>query len=204
MNKICLDLTALFFYSCIHAGGNYRNKQQMDLKKLIKTKDFLEKMSHSIELIIWKNFPQLSRQEKEDVEQEVKLKIWRMIAHGKKIKNLRSYLWKVVYTTTLDVIDEKMKVLPFDTVMESNSPNPISQLDIQPAESVMEKKEWEAMFEKALNTLIQNRRIVIKLYLTGMNIKEIADFLGWSESKANHLYYRGLKDLKEKLKNVKK
>ena len=176
----------------------------MDLKKLIQTKDFLEKMAHSIELIIWKNSPQLSHQEKEDIAQEVKLKIWRMISRGKKIKNLRSYVWRVVYTTTLDMIDEKMNILPYDSVKEAYNANPISRLDIQSAESFMEKKEWESMFEKALNTLAQNRRIVIKLHLTGMNVKEIADFLDWTESKVNHLYYRGLKDLKEKLKNIRK
>ena len=175
----------------------------MDLKKLIKTKDFIEKMSKSIELIIWKNFPQLSRQEREDVEQEVKLKIWRMVSGGKKIKNLKSYLWRVVYTTTLDMIDEKMNILPFDSVMEEQGANPISRLDIRFSESLMERKEWESMFERALHSLVQNRRIVIKLYLTGMNVKEIAGFLGWTESKVNHLYYRGLSDLKKQLKDIK-
>jgi len=203
-NKIYLDLSALFIYICIRVRGNRCNKSQMDLKKLIKTKKFIEEMSRSIELIIWKNFPQLSRQEKEDVEQEVKLKIWRMVSRGKKIKNLRSYLWKVVYTTTLDMIDEKMNILPFDTVMKAYGANPISQLDIQLSKSLMEKKEWESIFKKALNSLARNRRIIIKLYLTGMNVKEIADFLGWTESKVNHLYYRGLKDLKKQLKDFKK
>ena len=192
----------LYFFIFVSALGEIAAQKQMDLKKLIKTKDFLEKMSNSIELIIWKNFPQLSSQEKEDIAQEVKLKIWRMASRGKKIKNLRSYLWKVVYTTTIDIIDERMNVLPFDSVKETHNANPISQLDIHSAESFMEKKEWESMFEKALNTLAQNRRIVIKLYLTGMNVKEIADFLGWSESKVNHLYYRGLKDLKKQFKDL--
>ena len=203
-DEIYLDLSALFFYICIRVRGNRCNKSQMDLKKLIKTKKFIEEMSRSIELIIWKNFPQLSRQEKEDVEQEVKLKIWRMVSRGKKIKNLRSYLWKVVYTTTLDMIDEKMNIISFDTVMKAYGANPISQLDIQLSKSLMEKKEWESIFKKALNSIARNRRIVIKLYLTGMNVKEIADFLGWTESKVNHLYYRGLNDLKKQLKDFKK
>jgi DNA-directed RNA polymerase specialized sigma24 family protein len=36
-----------------------------------------------------------------------------------------------------------------------------------------------------------------------MNIKEIADFLGWSKSKVNHLYYRGLEDLRKRINKVK-
>ncbi|MFX1514252.1 MAG: hypothetical protein ACFFCQ_16885, partial [Promethearchaeota archaeon] len=64
-----------------------------DLDKLI------EDISRSIERIIWKNFPGLSSNGKADISQEVSLKIWKAISSGKNIKNLRSYLWKVVYTT---------------------------------------------------------------------------------------------------------
>jgi DNA-directed RNA polymerase specialized sigma24 family protein len=102
------------------------------------------------------------------------------------------------------MIDEKMNTLPFDNVKEAQGANPISRLDMRFSESLLEKKEWESIFEKALNSLVQNRRIVIKLYLTGMNVKEIADFLDWTESKVNHLYYRGLNDLKKKLKDFRK
>lgn len=176
----------------------------MELKKLIKTKQFIEEMSESIQYIIWKNFPQILREEKEDITQEVKLKIWRMASRGKKIKNLKSYLWKVVYTTALDMINERMNNLSFNGLMEANSTNPISQLNIIPSESLIEKKELKLIIEKALNSLSQNRRMVIKLCLAGMDLNEIADFLDWTKSKVNHLYYRGLGDLKEKLKELKK
>ncbi|NOR52691.1 MAG: sigma-70 family RNA polymerase sigma factor [Candidatus Aminicenantes bacterium] len=176
----------------------------MELKKLIKTQQFIEEMSKSIEHIIWKNFPQISREEREDITQEVKLKIWKMASRGKKIKNLRSYLWKVVYTTALDIINKRMNTVPFDAVMKADNTNPFSQLNIASSEALIEKKELRIIITKALNSLPQNRRIVIKLYLTGMNLHEIADFLNWNKSKVNHLYYRGLGDLKEKLKELKK
>jgi hypothetical protein len=43
----------------------------MELKNLIKTGQFLEEMSKSIERINWKSFPQLSREERKDISQRL-------------------------------------------------------------------------------------------------------------------------------------
>ena len=62
----------------------------MDLEILLKTKTFLEDMSVSIRNILRANFPEMSREEKEDIDNEVKMKLWKKAAGGKKIDNLRS------------------------------------------------------------------------------------------------------------------
>lgn len=177
---------------------------KMELKKLIKTRQFLDEMSKSIEHIIWKSFPQLSREEREDISQEVKLKIWRKVSRGRKIDNLKSYLWRLVYTTCLDIINGRMNTLPTSVQMKVDDPKIVPQVNMDPVELLIEKKELTSIIENALGPLSQNRRMVIKLYLAGMKIDEIADFLGWTRSKVNHLYYRGLSELKKRLKKLKK
>jgi RNA polymerase sigma factor (sigma-70 family) len=173
----------------------------MELKKLIKTREFIEETSSSIEHIILKNFPRLSAQEREDIGQEVKLKIWKKVLRGRKIGNLRSYLWKVAYTTALDMINERIEAIPLDEALEAMSLNLFSKLEIAPPESSLDKKESESAIEKSLNSLSESRKMVIKLYLAGMELKEIPGFLGWTRSKVDHLFYRGLGDLKKKLKS---
>ncbi|MCP2520879.1 RNA polymerase sigma factor, partial [SCandidatus Aminicenantes bacterium Aminicenantia_JdfR_composite] len=172
----------------------------MDLKKFIKTKQFVEEISNSIKVILLKTFPEITREEKEDIAQEVKLKIWKMISSGKKIKNLKSYLWKVVYTTALDIIKERENKVSLEKLIVNNKSNPLSQFEIITSKSTLNKKELKLIMQKAINSLPQNRRVVIKLHLAGMSFEEMAEFLKWSENKVRHLYYRGLKDLKEKLK----
>ncbi len=172
----------------------------MDLKKLIKTEKFIKNISNSIKIILLKTFPEITREEKEDIAQEVKLKIWKMISSEKKIENLRSYLWRVVYTTALDIISERMKNISLENMNKINEFNPISRLEITPDKSLIKRKELKLTIEKAINSLSQDRRIVIKLYLTGMSLDEIAKFLNWSKNRVRHLFYKGLKDLKEKLK----
>jgi len=82
----------------------------MDLESLFGTREFLDELSVSIRNIILSSFPNLTSQEKEEVDIDVKLKLWKKVARGKKIDNLRSYLWRVVYTTALDVIAERRTI----------------------------------------------------------------------------------------------
>ncbi len=175
----------------------------MDFEKIVRTEKFLEEISVAIRNILLAQFPELTRQDKEDIDHEVKLKIWRKLARGKKISNLRSYLWKVVYTTALDVTGEKLNVVSLENCGEREGKEEISSQKMLSPESLMKKKETELMIEKALNTLSEKRKAVLKLHLSGKNIKQIAAFLGWRENQVRHLLYRGLGDLKEKLKEQK-
>jgi DNA-directed RNA polymerase specialized sigma24 family protein len=53
---------------------------------------------------------------------------------------------------------------------------------------------------RSLNELKGSRRYVIDLYLSGLELDEIAQLQKWSKGKTNNLFYRGLKDLKKRLK----
>ncbi|MDH4273173.1 MAG: hypothetical protein OEW18_14460, partial [Candidatus Aminicenantes bacterium] len=92
----------------------------MDLETLLKTKTFLGDISVSIRNILLASFPEMSREEKEDIDNEVKMKLWKKAAGGKKIDNLRSYLWRVVYTTALDLIGERMPYLSLETLIAAS------------------------------------------------------------------------------------
>jgi RNA polymerase sigma-70 factor (ECF subfamily) len=172
----------------------------MTLKKKFQTEEFLNKISHQIQVIFYKKFPHFSSGDQEDIAQEVKLKIWKMIQSGRKINNLESYLWKVVYTTTLDMVDQKMQTVPLEKDMTPALSNPLLGDDVFTQEKDLEKKQVRERVFSAIESLSQKRRIVMKLHLTGMNVREIAEFLNWSESRVNHLYYRGRKSMKKILK----
>jgi len=169
----------------------------MELEDLLKDVHFLGKISASIRNIICGNFPQTTAGEREDIDQEVKLKLWRLATGGKKIGNIRSYLWRVVYTTALDVISKRLNSMPFEEALETEHLWLSDRLDLLPPDRLMEKRELKGMIESAVESLPEKRRLVIKLYLTGMGIEDAAAFLGWSENKVRHLLYRGLHELRE-------
>ena len=168
----------------------------MDLENALRAGRFLDDISLSVKKIIFANFPHLSAEERKDIDQEVKLKLWKMAYNGKNIRNIRSYLWRMVYTTALDVIGQRLNGMSFGD--HDNGENVLlsERLDLGSPEQLMEKSELKSMVERAVESLPEKRRLVVKLHLTGMGIEETAEFLAWSENKVRHLLYRGLADLK--------
>ncbi|MFH1943431.1 MAG: sigma-70 family RNA polymerase sigma factor [bacterium] len=158
---------------------------------------FIRNISQYIRLIFAKKFPELSSTQQEDIAQEVQIKIWRQLQKGRKIRHIKSYLWKVVSTTTLDMLNKELDCSPLNgDLSESNLGSEyFTKLDI--TADHIEKKAKLSIFKNNLEKLSRNKRIVIKLYLTGRNIREIAEFLNWGESQVNHLFYRGRDELKE-------
>ncbi|MFC2166752.1 RNA polymerase sigma factor [Acidobacteriota bacterium] len=174
----------------------------MEIKKLSQFEKSIDEIINSIKYIIWRNFPELPGEEKEDIAQEIHLKLWKMISSGRKIHNLRSYLWKAVHTTAIDIICKKINNMDIDARVHPNQNEEFSSNNFLLQELSINDKDSKFILEKAIKSLSQNRRIVIKLRLLGMNIREMAELLGWTESKANHLYYRGLEDLEGILKSL--
>ena len=172
----------------------------MDLETLLKTKTFLGDISVSIRNILLASFPEMSREEKEDIDNEVKMKLWKKAAGGKKIDNLRSYLWRVVYTTALDLIGERMPYLSLETLIAaSEREDRASEKIVSPVSSVQER-EHRLILNRVLDSLPERRRAVLFLHLEGMDIAQIAARLQWRENQVRHLLYRGLADIKGALK----
>ena len=60
----------------------------MELEDLLKAGPFLDEVSLSVKKIIFANFPCLTEEEREEIGQDVKLKLLKMASRGKKIGNL--------------------------------------------------------------------------------------------------------------------
>lgn len=171
----------------------------MDLESLLKTKKFLDELSVSIRNILLASFPNLTSQEKEEVDLEVKLKLWKNAARGKKIDNLRSYLWRVVYTTALDLIAERKDYLPIDNIMRAAEGDKNVLAELISPEHAFDAQEYRSRLEDAVESLPERRKAVARLYLSGQGIPVIAAGLGWRENQVRHLLYRGLGEIRKKM-----
>jgi DNA-directed RNA polymerase specialized sigma24 family protein len=61
-------------------------------------------------------------------------------------------------------------------------------------------KELGEQVEAALQSIAPSRRPVVRMYLAGYGTTEIGELLGWTEAKARNLVYRGLADLRSRLR----
>jgi RNA polymerase sigma factor (sigma-70 family) len=172
---------------------------QNNSKKYDSLFSLIDESSKLIERFIWNHFPHLDHPDKEDITQEVKIKILKLLKSGRKIGNLKSYIQRVVYTTALDAISKNTAENLRDKKVELNLANHLSEFNIIKPEQMIEEKRINQILYEAINSLSQNRRIVVKMHLKGLNVREIAEHLGWSISRVNHLFYRGIEDLRKKI-----
>jgi RNA polymerase sigma factor (sigma-70 family) len=140
-----------------------------------------------------------------DIEQEARLRLWRALQSEREIENLTSYLYRIAVTATLDAI-RRVKAKREDQLLlaeeEEEEPGEPHRLMAGPEHApdlLAERRLVVRKVEAALARLPENRRRAVGLHLEGMTKQEIGDLLGWTESKARNLVYRGLQDLREQL-----
>lgn len=164
--------------------------------------EIIDSATRTIRSVLVRHFSDLPLQDREDIEQEIRIKVWKLLASGKSVEHLTLYIRRMVYSIAVDYIrtarrkkprmkfkkDEEAVVF-MTRAPESDSP-----------EYRIRYKEIKNEVEQAIDSLMENRKKVIKLHILGMNIEEIAYFLQWSTNKVRHLLYRGLEDLRARLK----
>jgi RNA polymerase sigma-70 factor (ECF subfamily) len=171
----------------------------MELEHALKAERFLDEISLSVKKIIFANFPGLSDEDKEEIDQDVKLKILSMAARGKKIANLRSYVWKMVYSTALDVIAARSRALCLEDVPRSRRSALEAYIDVLSPEFLFEEKELQVLVGRAIDGLPSRRRAAVLCHLQGLSLEETAVHLGEGLNAARHLVYRGLADVRERI-----
>ncbi len=122
-----------------------------------------------------------------------------MASRGKKIGNLRSYIWKMVYSAALDVINERIPAVCLDDQQESGAAPLEAYVDTLSPEYLFQEKELLALTEKAIDALPRRRRTAVLLHLQGLSLEEMALYLGESMATVRHLLYRGLGEVKARL-----
>jgi RNA polymerase sigma-70 factor, ECF subfamily len=147
----------------------------------------------------------------DDIEQDARVRLWRAIEAEREINFHGSYIYKIVISVTINAIrrakarrEEQLRLVWDDEDENAAEVKPIipaAGAESSP-EAQAEREEMLRKVEEAMARLPESRRLAVGLHLKGMTTDEIADLMGWSEPKARNLVYRGLKDLRSKLRNA--
>jgi RNA polymerase sigma-70 factor (ECF subfamily) len=134
----------------------------------------------------------------DDILQEIKIKIWKILHYEKKITNYSSYIKKIVDSS---VIDQFRKFKREEGIyLHEKSKHIAEQNNAYASDFLYVEMDIKDIIGRAVEGLIETRRKVVKLYLLNMSIEEIALYFNWSKDKTRNLLYRGLSDLKKILK----
>jgi RNA polymerase sigma-70 factor (ECF subfamily) len=144
----------------------------------------------------------------DDIQQEVRIKLWKAFQKDLEIKDYASYIHRIAFTTTIDAI-RRVKARKEEQFFTANAADESSNrtninnsvADQSPGvDEIVESEEILRHIERILSTMNANSRSVIKLYLQGLNTTETAAVCGWSEPKARNVLYRALNVLRNELK----
>ena len=128
-----------------------------------------------------------------DIQQEVYAALWKRLESGKEIEHPASYLYKVALTTALAQVRKHLPETPLEGTEEVVQTSGGGFAGLLP-------EERRRLLAEVLERLSPEQSRAIRAYLAGFNHAEVASLFGWSESVARHRIYRGIEELKEKVK----
>jgi len=167
------------------------------IKKIEEFEDVINRFSALIKADVQKFELQKKGIDPDDIIQEVKIKLWKILENEKKIKNYASYIRKIINSS---VIDQLRKLKREKWIFISEKHRQVSEQKSNYITDLSFDKDAKKIIGNAVDSLMESRRKAVKLFLLNMTLDEIAIFLNWSRDKTRNLLYRGLSDLKKILK----
>jgi len=167
--------------------------KQLDPEKI--KADFMAAYSEFNDAIFRYCYTQTSNRDKAlDLAQETFTRAWQYLASGKKVEQMRPFLYRIASNAIIDD-RRKKKSTSLDSMLEEG---------YDYADESDEAEQHEIAFEgnQALDALKElddkYKDVLIMRYVDEMAVKEIAEAIGESENNTSVRIHRGL----EKLKNL--
>jgi RNA polymerase sigma-70 factor, ECF subfamily len=135
----------------------------------------------------------------EDILQDVRIKLWRLIREQRIVFSHGSYLKRMINSS---VIDHLRKVRRDSTLLRHEKGRHIAEVVNSYNRDAAHRRIFEETIGKAVERLIDSRRQVVKLYLLNFSVQDISIYMNWSLDRTRNLLYRGLADLRKSLKDL--
>ena len=143
----------------------------------------------------------------DEIEQEVRVRLWRVLESEREITDPASYIRRVAVTSAIDAI-RRVKARKEASVPSAPDDSGEATAAVDTRRDPGSSPEAAAGFhetlrkvESALERISEERRRAVRLHLQQFTTQEIASLLRWTEPKARNLVYRGLSDLRRELRS---
>ena len=129
----------------------------------------------------------------DDVLQELRIKLWKLLEREKEMHVPASYLMRAAVSTLIDA-QRRASVRQPEGGFAAQDPEALTD-ESTPEEHAALTEDYKRL-EKAVGRLEEDRARVVRLYLQGFGTQEMARLTRWTEPRCRNLLYRGLADLK--------
>ena len=158
---------------------------------------FFEPYESRLRAFLRSRCPPGSLVDPDDVLQELRVKIWNLLEREKDFENPASYLMRATVSTLIDAQRRAAVRRPEAGFSECD---PEACADTRTPQSLAELQQDHERLERVIDQLADDRGRVIRLYLQGFGLKEMARMTRWSQARCRNLLYRGLAELKTGMK----
>ena len=136
----------------------------------------------------------------DEVFQEVRIRLWKSGAgHGNLADAPASYVYRTALSAAIDLI--RRRRARRETPARLDRPSGEARLGESPAADVpLADRELGEAIDQEIDALAPDRAAAVRLHLSGYSREEIAELFDWTEARTRHLLYRGLGDLRDRLR----
>jgi RNA polymerase sigma-70 factor (ECF subfamily) len=154
-------------------------------------------MAYTLALRIVKN-----REDAEEIAQDAFLKVYNSLSSFKQESKFSTWLYKIIYNTAISRFRKKQ--LDQLSIEDMAIPDSLQEEDHDGLD-IMHLRERKKIISTAISRLKDDESTVLTLfYLSELNIKEIEEITGFTDSNIKILLYRGRKKLLFELKKILK
>lgn len=133
---------------------------------------------------------------REDIEQEVRLDLWKQVARGQQIDYPATYIYKATIRETLRGL---RRTANRETISLDSSGVADTLLDAVDPFHLLAAKEQFREIIIGVRCLAPDRQSAVRAHLTGFGFHEIMSLYGWSYQRTRNLISRGMADLRKSL-----
>ena len=151
---------------------------------------FMDQYARMIRSVVSKVGGRVLSLHKEDVEQEVRLALWRRLQGEQEIAHPTSYVYTVARREAIRAVRRELSRAAAEEALEIERTPPPDPLE------ETARRERGRRLRSALEQLAPERRRALQAHLSGLEVDEIMDLFGWSYQKARNLVARGKADLR--------
>lgn len=148
--------------------------------------------------------PEIKGLTAQDVEQETCIKLIKLIKSDRKIEITASYIYRITANIIIDLVRKNQRhtnETPISEELDDDYNVNFTSEDKLPEQQLANEHSIQNVLS-VIESLSENRRVTVKLRLQGFKNSEISEMTGWSFNKVENLSKRGMKDLRNKLKEL--
>lgn len=138
-----------------------------------------------------------SREESENLTQDVFLNLWENRLKIEKNSSIKSYVFTITYNSAISIIRKKARESQFMEYLKS-----LQEINVEPVNIELEYTELTNKLDEILQALPQRQKEIYLLHrVSGLKYSEIAESLHISVNTIENHMSRALKTIREKLCN---